>query len=585
MKSVNRLLIAGLILVLVGCLIAWNVQTDGGKVAIRDLRFNGPGGSVMSALLYVPKTATAKTPAPGILAVHGYINSRETQDGFAIEYARRGYVVLALDQTGHGYSDPPAFANGFGGPAGLAYLRGLDIVDKANIGMEGHSMGGWTILAAAAVMPDGYASIVLEGSSTGAPYAKEGDPTWPRNLGVVFSTMDEFSPLMWGVPRGKDAPMSAKLQKVFGVSGPLEVGKVYGDLAAGTARALYQPKATHPGDHISNEAIGYSIDWFAKTLKGGTALPTSNQVWIWKELGTLVAFVGFVLFVLGFASALLGIPAFAASARAAPAAKPVSGIAWWVSAAISMAVPILSYFWVFKLSAKVFKASWLFPQTITSQIMGWALFNGLVSLVLFLGWHYLSNKKAGGSAVSYGLAEPNGKIACGTVCRDLALASAALAGGCALLLAADYFFKVDFRFWILALKPMSALQFGVFLRYVLPFAAFFLISSVALNGQMRLPKAKVSTRFWANMLVLAGGFAIYLAAQYLPLFAGGTLLTPGEPLNVIVMIQFLPLLTVASIFSTWFFEKTGRVYAGAFANAIFVTWYIVAGQAIQFPIK
>ncbi|WP_201721683.1 hypothetical protein [Caulobacter sp. B11] len=29
-----------------------------------------------------------------MLAVHGYINSRETQSPFAIEFARRGYVVL-----------------------------------------------------------------------------------------------------------------------------------------------------------------------------------------------------------------------------------------------------------------------------------------------------------------------------------------------------------------------------------------------------------------------------------------------------------------------------------------------------------
>jgi len=143
---------------------------DPGRRAAR----KGAKGNTMSALLYVPANATAQTPAPGILAVHGYINSRETQDGFAIEFARRGYVVLALDQTGHGYSDPPAFANGFGGPDGLAHLRSLDIVDKNNIGLEGHSMGGWTVLAAAAAMPNDYRAMVLEGSSTGKPFAADG---------------------------------------------------------------------------------------------------------------------------------------------------------------------------------------------------------------------------------------------------------------------------------------------------------------------------------------------------------------------------------------------------------------------------
>src|SRR5438477_5545982 len=188
----------GWALILGGGFLAHAVQTAGG-INVADIRFKGPKGETMSALLYTPPNATPAHPAPGILAVHGYINSRETQDGFAIEFARRGYVVLALDQTGHGYSDPPAFANGFGGPAGLAYLRALPTVDRANIGLEGHSMGGWTVLAAAKAMPDAYKALVLEGSSTGAPFAADGTPAWPRNLAVVFSRLDEFSKLMWGV--------------------------------------------------------------------------------------------------------------------------------------------------------------------------------------------------------------------------------------------------------------------------------------------------------------------------------------------------------------------------------------------------
>ena len=148
MRGRWSLAIAGVLLILAGGLLAHLTQTAGG-IRIQDVRFKGAKGNTMSALLYIPANATPQIPAPGILAIHGYINSRETQDGFAIEFARRGYVVLALDQTGHGYSDPPAFANGFGGPDGLAHLRSLDIVDKNNIGLEGHSMGGWTVLAAA----------------------------------------------------------------------------------------------------------------------------------------------------------------------------------------------------------------------------------------------------------------------------------------------------------------------------------------------------------------------------------------------------------------------------------------------------
>ena len=278
MLSRWKLALLGLVLIVVGGLIAHLTQTSGG-IRIQDVRFKGAKGNTMSALLYIPANATAQTPAPGILAVHGYINSRETQDGFAIEFARRGYVVLALDQTGHGYSDPPAFANGFGGPDGLAYLRSLDIVDKANIGLEGHSMGGWTVLAAAAAMPDGYKSMVLEGSSTGKPFAADGTTSWPRNVALVFAQYEEFSTLMWGVERARDVTKSPKLWAMFGTQGPVEPGKVYGDPAAGTARVLYTPAITHPAEHISHEAIGYSLEWFAKTLQGGTPRQADDQIW------------------------------------------------------------------------------------------------------------------------------------------------------------------------------------------------------------------------------------------------------------------------------------------------------------------
>src|SRR5215207_991363 len=189
MRGRWSLAIVGILLILAGGLLAHFTQTAGG-IRIQDVRFTGAKGNTMSALLYIPANATPQLPAPGILAVHGYINSRETQDGFAIEFARRGYVVLALDQTGHGYSDPPAFSNGFGGPLGLAYLRSLDIVDTENIGMEGHSMGGWASLAAASVMPDDYQSINLQGSSTGAPFAQEGAADYPRNLALTYSIWD-----------------------------------------------------------------------------------------------------------------------------------------------------------------------------------------------------------------------------------------------------------------------------------------------------------------------------------------------------------------------------------------------------------
>ena len=92
-----RLFLLGCVLILFGAFLASAIQTAGG-IQVKDVRFRGANGATLSALVYIPSSATPQTPAPGILAVHGYINSRETQSGFAIEFARRGYVVVEMDQ-------------------------------------------------------------------------------------------------------------------------------------------------------------------------------------------------------------------------------------------------------------------------------------------------------------------------------------------------------------------------------------------------------------------------------------------------------------------------------------------------------
>lgn len=516
----------------------------------------------MSALLYIPINATARTPAPGILAVHGYINSRETQDGFAIEFSRRGYVVLAMDQAGHGYSSPPAFANGFGGPDGLKYLRSLDIVDKDNIGLEGHSMGGWTVLAAAAVFPNDYKAMVLEGSSTGAPFASEGTPQYPRNLALVYSTYDEFSQLMWGVPKARNVAQSEKLWKLFGVRKPIQPEKIYGSVENGTARVLYSPAVTHPMDHISPRAIGYSIDWFQRNLRGGTPEPAENQIWYWKEAGTLVAFAGFIELLLGAFEVLLTVPYFAQLSQAPVPTSTARTWRWWLTLALTTFIPVLTFYQFFRWGGLWLKPSTLFPQTITNQIVVWAVLNGLITLALTL----LVGRKAAFS----------------TRWLPSVLISLLTVGvGYAALAVADFLFKVDFRFWVVALKLMSTTQFRYFFVYLVPFAAFFIVALRGVHAGLSVRGDSATKQYLSNLAALSLGFLVFLAAQYIPLFVSGQLLTPSEPLNTIVAIQFLPLLAIVAVIGTFTYRRTGSYLPGALISALFVTWYIVAGQATQ----
>ena len=566
------LAIVGLVLIMAGGVLAYLTQTAGG-IQIRDVRFTGAKGNTMSALLYVPPNATAQIPAPGILAVHGYINSRETQDGFAIEFARRGYVVLALDQTGHGYSEGPAFANGFGGPDGLAYLRSLEIVDNENIGLEGHSMGGWTVLSAATAMPNDYKSMVLEGSSTGKPFAAEGTTTWPRNVALVFAQYEEFSELMWGVDKARDVAQSPKLWALFGTQGAVEPGKLYGEIAQGTARVLYTPAITHPAEHISREAIGYSLGWFARTLKGGTPLPSDDQIWLRKEIGTLIALIGFVVLLLGVFDGLLEAPIFShlrlpdIADGSAPAEVATHGGRWLAALLLSAFIPALTYYPAFALGGTFVTASSFLPQNITNQILVWAVINALVALALMP----FAPKRARRS----GIIGPSVLIAVITV-----------AVGYAALWAAGLGFTIDFRFWIVALKLMSAKQFLIFLIYLLPFTAFFVIALHLLHRNFSTLGASRGALYLTNILALTLGFIVLVGAQYLTLWLTGKLFNPIPdpgfvPLSTIVAIQFVPLLAICAVIATFTWRRTGSSLPGALICGLFVTWYVVAGTATQ----
>ncbi|TPG10853.1 alpha/beta hydrolase [Sphingomonas oligophenolica] len=540
-------------------LAAWT-QTRG-QVSVSETRFRASDGTIMAGLLYRPATATPQTPAPGILAVHGYINTRETQSPFAIEFARRGYVVLALDQRGHGGSGGAATRDGFGGPEGLAYLRGLRFVDPTRIGLEGHSMGGWTVLAAAAALPEGYRSMVLEGSSTGAPFAREGTPDWPRNLAVVYSRYDEFAPLMWSMPRAVDVGTSAKLKALFGTNDTVVPDRVYGSIAAGTARLLHQPIATHPGDHLSRAAVGDAVAWFDRTLGAPRSeLAPLDQIWWGKEIGTGLALIGLAILAFALFDLVLALPAFAALRAASTGSIAPRGRAWWTLLLATAFVPAITYYLAPLGLPPPLGPSRLLPQAITDWLTIWALLNAAIGVAL--GW--LLRR----SLPSNGLGRPLLPTLLAVIVVGILYA----------IVAAAALIPLDFRFWVVALRPLAIRLVPAWLVYLLPFAAFLIVACRGLDALLAPVQTK-NARRWVAMAAFAGGFLVLTGAQYLFLFATGRLPIAFEALNAIVAIQFVPLLAGLALLAAHARERTGSVLAGALIGTLFVTWYMVAGTA------
>ncbi|WP_331503284.1 alpha/beta hydrolase [Phenylobacterium sp.] len=552
-------LILGLVLILGGSYLAHAVQTSGG-VTLKDVRFAGDNGLTQSGLLYVPSSATVQRPAPAVLVSHGYINTREMQSPFAIELARRGFVVLAMDMIGHGYSDGAVGqSKDLGGPAALRFLQSLPYVDRGSIGLEGHSMGGVPVMSAAASQPDGYRSIVLEGSTPG--FLGANSPASPRDLAVVFGQYDEFAPLMWGVPKGSLVSQSHKLAKAFGVPGPVVVGKIYGTIADGTARVLENPPVTHPWEHFSRAGVGGAVDWFEKTLAGeANPLPPGDQIWVWKDVGTALAFVGFICLLIGAFEVLLTLPVFASLNQPAQPISERRGGRWWLAFLLTAAVPALTFYPLMKLGVFFFPMQ-LFPQSIQNQLIVWALINAVITVVLSL-------VVRGGKPV-FTTDWP----------KSAAIAVATVAVGYLSLVVVDAVFKVDYRFWVLGLKPLDGRHALMAIPYLVLWAVFFLVALRALAANLAVKGEGFLMQAGSWKIAMCLGFIVLLVVQYATLFRTGLLFTPSEPLNTIVAIQFVPLLAVVGAIAAVTYRRTNSYVPGALICALLLSWYVTAGTA------
>ncbi|HEV2530615.1 alpha/beta hydrolase [Phenylobacterium sp.] len=555
----------GLVLILAGSFLAHSIQTAGGT-RVEDVRFAGDpspgkGAITQSALLYVPPGATAQHPAPAVLVSHGYINTREMQSPFAIELARRGFVVLAMDMKGHGYSGGAVRFPGddLGGAAALRYLQSLPFVDKANIGLEGHSMGGIPVGYAAASQPDGYKAIVFEGSTPG--FLGAANPPKLRNLEVVFGQYDEFAPLMWGVPKGSLVPGAPKLAKAFGVAGPVVPGQTYGAVADGSARRLVNPPVTHPLEHFSKAGVGAAVDWFQMTLTGAAApKDPADQIWFWKEIGTALGFVGLIALMMGTFELLLTLPVFASLNHPMEPVAERRGGKWWLAFVLTAAIPALTYY-PFMKWGQVFFPMQLFPQYIQNQLLVWALLNGLITLILSFvlrGGKPVFTSRWGGSAL---------------------IAAATVAVGYLSLVLVDALWHVDYRLWVLGLKPLDARHAVMAIPYFILWAVFFLIAIRALTANLAVKGEGFLVQHSAWKIAMCLGFVVLLIYQYGTLFQTGLLATPTEPLNTIVAIQFVPLLAVVGALAAFTYRRTNSYVPGALICAALLAWYVTGGTA------
>lgn len=346
-----------LIVIFLSSMIASGIQSDGWKVEVTDLRDatnagtitvtsydeetdqnvtteKKVAGKVVSGILFKPNTATAENPAPAVVFTHGYLNNREMQLQNAIELARRGFVVLAVDREGHGNyeygenttSGALMATNGLYDSA--KYLYNLDYVDKDKIGISGHSMGGYTtsVVLGADNAEKGGLGIISAGLIQS--YASNPKAASDVSVGFLKSVDDEFfyttNENGGTISREWLSTETAKgYVGIAGSEGDVVNGGIYvngvltevagGEAASGAFRAIYEVPGIHPQVHYSVDGAEAVINFFYTafgTPEGRDYIEESNQTWWVKEMFSFIGMIALFVCIFPLVSLLLTTPFF-----------------------------------------------------------------------------------------------------------------------------------------------------------------------------------------------------------------------------------------------------------------------------------
>ncbi|MCB2202491.1 alpha/beta fold hydrolase [bacterium] len=564
-KKPWKLLALALVIILAGSLLANAINTAGGSVTVKDVRWADSEGTMMSAFLYVPDGVTVDNPAPAMLVIGGGDTNREAFANWSLEFARRGYVVFDVDKYVEGYSEglPFDMSRSFGGPEAFRYLLSLDIIDHDNIGMMGHSMGGMAIAGVASAYPDSYKAMVNVGS-TPNPDA--------RNTAMIL-----------GVDDGDDEATLGPIFDPIDVN-TLEIGKVYGSLEDGTAKVLYSVPYPHATEIVTPKTLAYGLNWIQDAIPAPNPIPGSSQIWLFFHFGSVIAMVGFVMLFLALGSILLKTPFFKSLVKPVPEFKGNTGLAWWIGAVLTVLIMVGTLFYFHYLFQHyIIPSSKLWPMDRPNGIMGWAVATGVISIIVILINHFVIKGDRNATAYNFGLTSQDGKVEWLEIGKSLLLAFAMFGIAYYVLVLVYRWLLVNFGVFEVAFRLLTPARFVVVLQYLIPWMFAYIALGMNLHGLMRPKdgKAKLGQEILINVLLLAPWFYVWFPIYFGRLYNGGAAMSFAGG-GMIMMKDWLwsfpPTLTIVAVISTYFYHKTGRVYVGAFLNAILVVWTMVAGN-------
>ena len=610
----NKFFFICLTIIFVSSFLASFIQSGFGKVSIELKQLKTDDGQTLVYDLYKPKLSNSENKVPLVIVVPGFQRSKEALSNIAIELSRRGIAIALIDPYAQGMSSSStsriaATTQGYGMFAlvDYAYQGNFPFVDVDKIGSTGHSMGGNAAIRGADYF--GKEAIRNEQASKLHSVYVSGYVLTLRdeilkdsrsNMGISYALYDEgaFRNELkgWDAGNMEIAPESLRvINNVLSDENKIdkvELGKYYGDKNDRSLRVIFNEKLLHPFQPYNKEATENQLDYFDIVLGFPNKINSSNQIWQFKELFTLINMVVSLLMLIPLTRLFLKFNFFRSLIKPVPdplprqsaKGKTVFWIIFFISATIACVsfIPMVDLAKILFVDAANRELTWFFPQRMNNSVMLWAALNGTIGLIIFILSYYFFGRHHGTQKESWGL-----NISLYDFGKTILVGLLVFISYYLILFLIYYLFHVDYRFWFMGVRVFQPEMILVLLMYFPLFFIFFFSNSLRINGSMRFQ----GQAEWKSRLI--GGFAnslgliFIIVIQYSYFAATGTVYWSSNStdwLSVNLLFGIVPMMFILPYFNRIFFEMTGRVFLGPIITCLIFIMILSTNTVVYLPI-
>ena len=610
----NRFLLSCLTIILISSFVASLVQSSFTKVEIELKELKTDNGQSLIYDLYKPKIANKDNKVPFVIVVPGFQRSKEALSNIAIELSRRGMAVALIDPYAQGMSSSSvsriaATTQGYGMFALVdhAYDGNFPFVDTEKIASTGHSMGGNAAIRGA----DYFGKQAIEENKKSKLHSvyvsgyvltlrDEILKDSRSNMGISYALYDEgaFRNELKGWDAGNMEIAPESLRVINNVLSDqnridkVELGKYYGDKNDRSLRVVFNEKLLHPFQPYNKEATENQLDYFDTVLGFPNKINSSNQIWQFKELFTLINMIVSLLMLIPLTRLFLKFKFFSSIVKAVPDPLPrqsaIGKTVFWIIFFISATIACVSFIPMVDLAKILFvdaanrELTWFFPQRMNNSVMLWAALNGTIGLIIFILSYYFFGRHHGTKKESWGL-----NISWYDFVKTILVGLLVFISYYLILFFIYYLFHIDYRFWFMGVRVFQPEMILVLLMYFPLFFIFFFSNSLRVNGSMRFQ----GQAEWKSRLI--GGFAnslgliFIIIIQYSYFAATGTVYWSSNStdwLSVNLLFGIVPMMFILPYFNRIFFEMTGRVYLGPIVTCLIFIMILSTNTVVYLPI-